>query len=44
MRIVRWQASAGRTREATNAGMMGLGLSDQDFFARIGYNFPMGGA
>jgi len=28
----------------TNATMFGLGLDDQDFFARIGYNFPMGGA
>ena len=28
----------------TNATMFGLGLDEQDFFARIGYNFPMGGA
>jgi hypothetical protein len=27
----------------TNAGPCGLGLDDQDFFVRVGYDFPMGG-
>jgi hypothetical protein len=27
----------------TNSGPSGIGLDDQDFFVRIGYNFPMGG-
>jgi len=28
----------------TNAGPSGIGLDDQDFFLRLGYTFPIGGA
>jgi len=28
----------------TNAGPSGVGLDDQDFFLRVGYSFPIGGA
>ncbi len=28
----------------TNAGPSGIGLDDQNFYIRFGYNFPMGGA
>ena len=44
--VLRHQVSPECTVEVgtTNATMFGLGLDDQDFFARIGYNFPMGGA
>lgn len=28
----------------TNSGPSGIGLDDQDFFLRLGYNIPLGGA